>query len=128
MPIATVSSPNSGNPSRSISLARVRKAEEWIDANLSEPIGVEEVAAAVGVGIRSLQMSFKRARGYSPQEFILRRRLEVAQQMLLGAREEVTVTAVATTLGFFELGRFAQRYRQRFGETPSMTLARSAGR
>jgi transcriptional regulator GlxA family with amidase domain len=89
---------------------------------------VEEVAAAVGVGIRSLQMSFKRARGYSPQEFILRRRLEVAQQMLLGAREEVTVTAVATTLGFFELGRFAQRYRQRFGETPSMTLARSAGR
>jgi AraC-like DNA-binding protein len=32
------------------------------------------------------------------------------------------VTDVATELGFLELGRFAVKYRQIFGETPSSTL------
>jgi AraC-like DNA-binding protein len=109
-------------------LAHVRQAEEWIDANLGETIGVEEVAAATGVGVRSLQMSFKRVRGCSPQAFITRRRLEAARQMLLRADQEATVTAIAMTLGFFELGRFSQRYRQHFGEPPSATLARGTRR
>jgi AraC-like DNA-binding protein len=107
-----------------ISHAQVRMAQEWIDANLTETIGVEQVATATGVGVRSLQKSFKRIRGCTPQEFITRRRLELSRQMLLTAGAEDTVTAVAMALGFFELGRFSQRYRQHFGETPSATLAR----
>jgi AraC-like DNA-binding protein len=109
-------------------LAQVRKAEEWIDAHLGEPISVEEVAAAVGVGVRSLQMTFKRVRGYSPLAFVTHRRLEAARLMLLHADQKATVTAIATMFGFFELGRFAQRYRQRFGENPSVTLARGTER
>ena len=34
----------------------------------------------------------------------------------------VTVTDVAMAYGFFELGRFAGRYRHAFGEAPSRTL------
>jgi hypothetical protein len=37
------------------------------------------------------------------------------------------VTGIATEFGFFELGRFAVRYRERFGEKPSETLARRLG-
>jgi transcriptional regulator GlxA family with amidase domain len=33
-------------------------------------------------------------------------------------------TQIATNLGFYELSRFSQRYREHFGETPSATLAR----
>ncbi|MGR4868272.1 AraC family transcriptional regulator [Variovorax sp. LARHSF232] len=117
--------PRASEAVEDIGLAQVRRAEEWIEANLAEPIGVEEVACAIEVGIRSLQMSFKRVRGCTPQAFIMRRRLQVARQMLLGAGEEATVTAVAMSLGFFELGRFSQRYRQLFGEAPSATLART---
>jgi AraC-like DNA-binding protein len=116
--------PQADDSIRDISLAQVRKAQAWIDANLHEPIGVEEMASAAGVGVRSLQFSFKRVLGCSPRAFLLRRRLEVARQRLL-AGGEASVTSVATTLGFFELGRFSQRYRQHFGESPSATLARS---
>jgi AraC-like DNA-binding protein len=107
-----------------ISRAQVRKAQDWIDANLTEPIGVEDVATAIGVGARSLQISFRRVLGCTPHEFITLRRLELARQMLMSESAEQTVTAIATKLGFFELGRFSQRYRQHFGESPSETLGR----
>jgi transcriptional regulator GlxA family with amidase domain len=37
------------------------------------------------------------------------------------------VTEVATEAGFFQFSRFAQRYRQAYGELPSATLARKHG-
>lgn len=108
------------------SRAQVERAEAWIDAHLGDPIGVDEVAAATGVGIRSLQLSFRRVHDCTPREFITRRRLEVAHRMLLAADQASTVTAIALQLGFFELGRFSQRYREHFGESPSATLSRRA--
>ena len=38
------------------------------------------------------------------------------------------VTSVAMRFGFWELGRFAQAYRMRFGERTSDTLRRIGGR
>lgn len=106
--------------------ANVRRAEAWIEANLSEPIGVCEIAHAIGVGVRSLQLSFRRCRGCSPSDAITQRRLEAARRSLLDADDNSTVTQIAGDLGFYELGRFAKRYRQHFGESPSATLARCA--
>ena len=38
----------------------------------------------------------------------------------------VTVTAIATSFGFAELGRFSVEYRKVFGESPSVTLRRAS--
>ncbi|WP_352678256.1 helix-turn-helix domain-containing protein [Mesorhizobium sp. M0618] len=120
-------SPSESELVQDLSLAQVRRAEDWINANLSEVIGVDEVSSATGVGVRSLQLSFNRVHGCPPQEFIINRRLDEARQQLLVATHEATVTSIATGLGFFELGRFAQPYRRRFAESPSATRARSLG-
>ena len=37
-------------------------------------------------------------------------------------RDTTTVRAVATSLGFLHMGRFAAAYRDAFGESPSETL------
>ncbi|MDB5650103.1 MAG: transcriptional regulator protein [Hyphomicrobiales bacterium] len=84
------------------------------------------MATELGVGVRSLQCSFRRVRGASPHEAITIRRLEGARSALLKAEPSVTVTKIAAEFCFFELGRFSKRYRERFGETPSQTLARGA--
>ena len=39
-------------------------------------------------------------------------------------RDTTTVRAVATSLGFMHMGRFAAAYRDAFGESPSETLNR----
>lgn len=112
-------------PPCDLNVAQVRKAEAWIDTNLANAIGVEDIATAIGVSPRALQTAFRRVRGYSPINAVFRRRLERSRAALVAAGPNDTVTKIATELGFFELGRFAVRYRQEFGEKPSETLARS---
>jgi AraC-like DNA-binding protein len=119
-------SPSDSEPVQDLSHAQVKRAEDWIDAHLTEAIGVDEVSSATGVGIRSLQMSFRRVHGCSPQQFIINRRLDEARRQLLTSPKS-TVTSIATGLGFFELGRFSQRYRERFGETPSAARVKRFG-
>ena len=104
--------------------APLRRAEAWIEANLAEPIGVEEIAAEAGVSVRGLRAAFQRRRGCRPLEFLRARRLERARRLLLAPTPEATVTSVALDCGFFHFGRFARHYRECFGERPSTTLAR----
>lgn len=106
-------------------LARGQMAliEAWIEANLSEPFGVEDLADVADVSSRSVQLAFARVRGCTPMQFVLQRRLDLARALLQAPTPATTVTGVAMDCGCFHLGRFAAAYRRRFGEKPSETLA-----
>ncbi|MEZ4307805.1 MAG: AraC family transcriptional regulator [Polyangiaceae bacterium] len=106
-----------------IAPAYVRKAEAFIAEHAREPLRLADIAAAAGVSARSLQAAFRRSRGQRPLDALRDQRLELARQDLLEAREGTKVAEVATSLGFGgSQGRFAARYRQRFGESPQETL------
>jgi AraC-like DNA-binding protein len=54
-------------------------------------------------------------------------RLSQARRSLLSADgKSATVTEIATSFGFVELGRFSVEYRKAFGESPSQTLQRTS--
>jgi AraC-like DNA-binding protein len=62
-------------------------------------------------------------RGLPPCRHFRMLRLSEARRALLAAdRELVTVTEIATSFGFVELGRFSVEYRKVFGESPSQTM------
>ena len=103
-----------------------RRAIEVADANVG-PVMVATLCSQLRVSPSTLENAFKTVTGVTPHAFFLRRRLNAARNVLL--REDPAgrrVTDVATELGFSELGRFAVRYREMFGETPSETLRRSS--
>lgn len=102
--------------------AKVARVEEWIDAHPGEAIRVDDLAQVASSSVRALENAFKRFRGCTPMEAVLRRRLVRARRVLQTAAPGTTVTSVATEHGFFHLGRFAVRYREAFGEPPSATL------
>jgi AraC-like DNA-binding protein len=102
----------------------VRRATEIADAT-PEPIPVARLCNLLRVSQSTLEFSFKKITALTPHTFFLRRRLNRARTALLEAdRSEGRVTDIAMNLGFTELGRFAVRYRQMFGESPSETLHR----
>ncbi|MYS79248.1 AraC family transcriptional regulator [Embleya scabrispora] len=104
----------------------VRKAEEYIHAHLTDPITVTDLAVHARVSTRSLYAGFKQHRDIAPMALVRRLRLEyVRHELLASTAGSATVTEIAFRWGFGHLGEFAAAYRQRFGETPSATLARA---
>ena len=101
----------------------LRRAEEFIAANLTNPPSLDKIARVADVSVSTLTRSFQRRYGVSPMAFMKQRRLEMVRGQLLTARDEgKTVTVIATKYGFFHLGQFAVDYRKMFGELPSETL------
>ncbi len=102
----------------------VRLAVEYLQHHLGEPISVAELAAHVGVSVRSLQKGFQDAFGVTPSEYVRDRRLERVHDALRDATpaDGLSVTELAYRWGFTHPGRFASAYRRRYGEAPSTTL------
>jgi AraC family transcriptional regulator, ethanolamine operon transcriptional activator len=104
----------------------VAAAEEFLRAHLSLPIYTEELCAALDVSPRRLHHAFAVACGTSPQAHLKLRRLMLVRRALASGGAGVRlVKSVALAHGFWHLGNFARDYRERFGESPSETLARA---
>lgn len=104
----------------------VRRAEDYIRANLREPIGIEDLVAVSGVSSRSLYYGFRRWRGTTPMSFLRNLRLNVARDELREAQGNgERVTHIAMNIGYDHLSRFSRDYKQRFGESPSATMRRA---
>ena len=102
--------------------ACVRRAEAFIQAHADEPLRLSDIAAAAGVPARTLLDAFQRFRNHSPMQYLRDVRLELAHRQLRAPEAASTVASIALDCGFVHLGRFAQTYRERFGQTPSATL------
>lgn len=112
-------------PAKSATPREIWLVEAYVEANWNKPITIEEIASMTGVSARSIFQSFKEKRGYSPMAFVKTIRLERANEMLRRPESDVSVTGVAFACGFHSHGHFSRDYRERFGELPSQTLARS---
>lgn len=104
---------------------QVRRAEEYICANLDKTLTIEAIAEATGASARVLFTAFRRSRGYSPMVFAKMQRLERARRLLQAPDAATTVTGIALQCGFLNQGHFARDYRAHFGELPSQTLRRA---
>ncbi|MFA6155536.1 AraC family transcriptional regulator [Mesorhizobium sp.] len=111
-------------PSEATAL-HVRRIEEYIDTHWQLPMSVQDLADVSGVGARTIFATFKRYRGYTPFAYLKMVRLRNANGLLLSPTETTSVTTVALSCGFSNLGHFANDYQDVFGEVPSLTLGRA---
>ncbi len=104
-----------------------RLAHRYLLENVEEMPSVRKLCAITGSSYMTLERGFRDVYGTTPQKHIQSVRLSRARRELLNPTSLTTVTDVALRCGFFELGRFSVRYRQRFGESPSETLRKVRG-
>lgn len=102
----------------------VRRARELV-GEVPRRFSVSALSGELRVSPRTLHKAFFDVTGVGPHAYFLRQRLNAARHQLAAADGQyASVTNIALELGFTELGRFAGRYRDFFGENPSQTLQR----
>lgn len=104
------------------STAAIRKLYDLLDANEGLPLYLIDVCARLRVSRRTLHAACVEHLGLSPHRFLWLRRMHLARQALIATDPRAaTVTQIATSLGFWELGRFSVHYKWLFGESPFWT-------
>jgi AraC-like DNA-binding protein len=103
----------------------IRRAERYMIENATTEITVSDVAAHLGISMRSLQGGFRQWRGTTPSAFLRQIRLQLVRDELLKSDSQCNITTIALRHGFSHMGRFSARYRSVFGEPPSATQRRS---
>lgn len=92
------------------------QAVSYIERNLSRPLSVEGVCAELHVARSHLHHLFVQHLNISPKQYILTKRLALAQREL---RAGVKPTQVFLDCGFSDYSTFFRDYKRAFGRTPS---------
>ena len=93
------------------------EAAALMEANIEEPLSLDEIADLVGVSRRQIERLFKRYVGEVPTKYYLDMRLGRARALLL--QTALSIMEIAVACGFQSPPHFSKCYRSRYGHTPS---------
>jgi transcriptional regulator GlxA family with amidase domain len=93
------------------------KAAALMEANIEQPLSLDELAAAVGVSRRQIERLFKRHLNLAPTRYYLELRLRRARELLL--QTPMSIMDITIACGFESPPHFSTCYRGLFGYPPS---------
>lgn len=96
--------------------ATIRRAVEYINQNLDQPLSIGEIAQACNISASSLSHIFQREMYISVHKFILKKRLMLAYHKI---RAGEAATTAALESGFRDYSGFYKQYKKAFGFPPS---------
>jgi AraC-like DNA-binding protein len=94
----------------------LQRAFAWIDDHLAEPLSLGKIATAAGLSESSLRRRFREETGFSPADYVGRRRIAKAKEWLRASHR--SVTDIAFALGFSTSAYFTAVFRRVTGMTP----------
>ena len=99
-----------------LSPPKLKRVIEFIEANLQESIGLDDLAQAAGLSANHFLRVFKLATGETPYHFLRARRLERARQLL--ADNAMPLAELALECGFANQAHFTAAFSREVGISP----------
>lgn len=96
---------------RALNLAR-----KHISDNLGAAVSTDELCRIACMSASKLTRLFKQGEGMTPQEYARNLRMDQACKLL--EESDLTMAAIADTLGFVRQGSFSEAFKDRFGVSP----------
>ena len=93
-----------------------RRLTTYIDAHLTKAIRVADLAQLLNLSESHFSRAFRCTFGTSAHEYVIRRRVEVAQSLMLRTRDPLS--AIALHCGLSDQSHFTRVFRRIVGETP----------
>jgi AraC family transcriptional regulator len=94
----------------------VRRAIEYMRANLSHSVRLEDIAGAVGLSIFHFSRTFRHTTGLPPHRYLTHARIERVKVLLL--ESEQSLAAIADETGFSDQSHMSKIFRRLAGTTP----------
>lgn len=88
----------------------IKQAQDYIETNYTERIGIDELCGMVGVGRRTFERRFRKATNNSVVEYIQRVKIEAAKRELENGRK--TVNEVMYEVGYSDNKAFRDVFRK----------------
>ena len=104
---------------------KLAEAVSLMEANIEEPMTLDELSHHVGLSRRQLERLFQRYLNSVPTRYYLELRLERARQLLLQTSKPIVDIALAC--GFVSAPHFSKCYRDTFSVPPRDERRRAAG-
>jgi AraC-like DNA-binding protein len=106
---------------------QIHRVRSHIESRLGhEPLLTKDLAALTGLNQYHFCRVFRRSFGETPHGFIVRRRIEKAQGLML--KDDTALSRIASECGFADQAHFSRTFRKRLGVSPGeWRRARFAG-
>ena len=101
----------------SITASRMRLLDEFIDAGLDGPLGVQAMAQLLGLSEGYFMRAFKHATGKSPHSYLIDRRLAKARALMRDSTARLA--EIAHACGFNSQAHMTTAFKQRLGVSPA---------
>ena len=95
----------------------IRKAQQYITANVQGKLSVPDAAKNAGVSPSYLTALFHKHLQISPGDYIRRIKLQEAKQLIRSG--EMNFTQIAVALNYSTVHHFSRQFKENFGFTPS---------
>lgn len=95
---------------------QIRKVTRYVDANLDQTIRNEDLATVARLNTSHFGRAFRNSFGEPPHEYVIRRRVERAQGLMLSTR--APLSAIALDCGLADQAHLSRLFRRIVGESP----------
>ena len=96
---------------------RLKRVVEYVDLHLSAKITLAELAAVAGLSRMHFASQFRAATNLRPHEFVLRRRVQRAEELLQNTT--TPIVEIALSIGFQTQAHFTTIFKRFVGSTPN---------
>ena len=97
-------------------------ARAFIDNHFADPLDIDQIAGRSYFSRYHFIRAFRRAFNETPHQYLTRKRIEKAKELL--AFGDQSVTEICFAVGFESLGSFSALFRRTVGWAPSVYRAR----
>jgi AraC family transcriptional regulator len=113
----SVTPPKTMNLRGGLPSARLKRVQEYIEANLDQEVALSQLAATAGMSSHYFAELFKQSVGLSPHQYVLRRRIQRARKLLHDSNMRILEAGVRS--GFSDQSHFTKIFRRMVGVTPT---------
>jgi AraC family transcriptional regulator len=104
-------------PNNSLSAAQLDRIIDYIETHLSQTIHLYNLAAIGRMSESHFSRSFKQSTGTTPHQYLLKRRVERAKQLLI--KSQLSILEIALECGFAHPGHLSRHFKRIVGITPN---------